>query len=168
MKKTTHDLKRQLKLINPFAGTQPVVIGLSILAAIIIWFAIVLTVYPSTPKRFYNIPVKVDLTGTNAEANGLSAVGCDVESVSVELTGDRSQIGLLTADDLTAYAEVGALSSTGSYTVNIDVRTDTGISFSVDKVVPNTATIKLDKIETRTFNVEASFPNIVVTSGLVN
>lgn len=165
MKKTTHDLKRQLKLINPFAGTQPVVIGLSILAAIIIWFAIVLTVYPSTPKRFYNIPVKVDLTGTNAEANGLSAVGCDVESVSVELTGDRSQIGLLTADDLTAYAEVGALSSTGSYTVNIDVRTDTGISFSVDKVVPNTATIKLDKIETRTFNVEASFPNIVVTSG---
>ncbi len=110
MKKTTHDLKRQLKLINPLAGTQPVVIGLSILAAIIIWFAIVLTVYPSTPKRFYNIPVKVDLTGTNAEANGLSAVGCDVESVSVELTGDRSQIGLLTADDLTAYAEVGALS----------------------------------------------------------
>lgn len=146
-------------------SSRPAVIVICVFAALIVWFAIVLNVYPSTPVRFYNIPVEVDLTGTNAEANGLSVVDCEVEAVSAELVGDRSQIGRLTAEDLTAYAEIGGISATGQYTVNIEVRTDTGISFDVNSVSPSSTAVRLDKIETRTFDVEPSFPNIVVTSG---
>lgn len=151
--------------LDEFLGHRPVALVLSILLALIIWFAVIMNVYPSTPVRFYNIPVQVDLSGTNAEANGLSVVDCDVQTVNVELIGNRSQIGNLTADDLVAYADVGAISTTGQFTMNLDVKSETGISFTVDKIEPSTASVKLDKIETRTFDVEPSFPNIKIASG---
>lgn len=144
---------------------KPVVLILSVLLALIIWFTIVVNVYPSTPLEFNNIPLKVDLSGTNAAANGLSLVDCNVENVNVKLTGDRSQIGRLTADDLIAYAEVGTTSTAGEYTLNINVTADNGITFNVDSISPAQATIRLDKIETRTFDVTPSYPNIKVTSG---
>ena len=162
MKKRIHDIPR---ILGTFFSRKPVVIILSVLCAIVIWFTIAVNVYPSTPVRFYNIPVKVDLSGTNAEANGLSVVECEVETVNVELTGDRSQVGNLTAEDLIAYADVGGISSSGSYSLSLDVRTDTGITFTVDTITPSKTNVRLDKIETHTFDVEASFPNLVVTSG---
>ena len=148
-----------------FFNRKPVIIVMSFLCALIIWFAIVMNVYSTAPMRFYNIPVEIPLTGTNAEANGLSVVDYEVETVSVELIGDRSQIGLLTSEDLVAYADVGGISTSGQYTLNLDVRSTNGISFDVGSITPATTSVKLDKIETQTFDVEASFPNIVVTSG---
>ena len=124
-----------------------------------------MNVYPSTPLEFNNIPLQVDLSGTNAAANGLSLVECNVESVNVKLTGDRSQVGRLTAEDLIAYAEVGTTSTAGEYTLNINVTADNGITFNVDSISPAQATIRLDKIETRTFDVTPNYPNIKVTSG---
>ena len=144
---------------------KPVILMLSIVCALIMWFAIVVSVYPSTPLEFNNIPLKIDLSGTNAAANGLSLVECNVESVNVKLTGDRSQVGILTAEDLIAYADVGTTSTAGEYTLKINVTADNGITFDVDSIEPSVAVIRLDKIETRTFDVTPSYPNIKVTSG---
>jgi YbbR domain-containing protein len=153
--------------LEEFLGTRPVSILLSFLTALIIWFAIVTNVYSTAPMRFNNIPVKVELTGTNAEANGLSVVDFDVETVNVELIGDRSQIGLLTAEDLVAYADVGGISSSGQFTLDLNVRTDKNIGFSVASITPAITNVKLDWIETQSFAVEPSFPNIKVSSGHV-
>ncbi len=144
---------------------QPVMLILSVLLALIIWFTIVVNVYPSTPLEFNNIPLKVDLSGTNAAANGLSLVECNVDAVNVKLTGDRSQVGSLSAEDLIAYADIGATNTAGEYTLNINVTADNGIAFNVDSIEPAQATIRLDKIETQTFEVTPDYPNIKVTSG---
>lgn len=145
--------------------SKPFAVVLSIMTAVIIWFAIVTNVYSSTPVRFYHIPVKVELTGTSAEANGLSVVDCDVETVNVELIGDRSQIGILTAENLTAYADVGNISNKGQFALSLNVKANNNIGFSVASVMPDTVNVRLDKIETRTFPVEPAFPNIGVASG---
>ena len=137
----------------------------SVICAVVIWFIIALTVYTSTPVDFYNIPLEVDLSGTTAGANGLSVVSCDVESVNVQLVGERSQVGRLKEENLTAYAVLDSVNSAGEYTLDIDVQSDMNISFTVDDIIPAQATVKLDKIETREFDVEAGFPNVVVTSG---
>ncbi len=144
---------------------KPVTILLSVFFAVIIWFAIVVNVYPSTPVSFYQVPLEIDLTGTAAEQNGLSLVSCDVEAVNVELTGNRSQIGILTAEDLTATADLGTINAAGEYPVSLTVKASNGISFQVDSITPATATVQLDKIETRSYPVEPSFPGVVVTAG---
>lgn len=158
-------LRKLQTWISAFLAKKPVTVVGSVLVAIVVWFVIAVNIYPSTPVQFYNVPVTVDLKGSLAEANGLSDVSCDVESVNVQLTGDRSQVGRLTSEDLVAYVQPGNISSAGEYTMNITVEATNGITFQVDKLTPATANVKLDKIETKTFNVEASFPNIRVTSG---
>ncbi|MBR0483718.1 MAG: hypothetical protein IJJ69_02940 [Oscillospiraceae bacterium] len=151
------------KLFN----TKPFSIVFSVMSAILIWFAVSVTAYKTTHVTFYNIPVSEDISGTLAEANGLSAVSCDVETVTVELEGNRFQIGRLKQEDLTAYLQLGNISTNGEFNFEIAVRSDTNISFNTNKITPAYATVKLDKIETRTFDVSASFPNLKVSSGHV-
>ncbi len=148
-----------------FINKKPVHVLAAVFLAVILWFTIAVNIYPTTPKSFTDIPVEVDLTGTMAEANGLSAVSCDTKTVNVTLVGDRSRIGNLKTEDLVAHVQIGNLSSAGEYDMNLSVESTNGITFEVDSITPSTAKVKLDKIETRTFDVEASFPNIRVTSG---
>ena len=160
--KKIHDMSEFLeRLFN----TKPVSIAVSILCAILIWFAISMTAYKTTHRTFDNIPVSLDLTGTPAETSGLSVVSCDVETVNVELEGNRLQIGRLTAEDLHAYIQTGNINNSGEFYFEIVVEADKNISFTATKVTPERATVRLDRIETRTYDVTAVFPNIRVTSG---
>lgn len=160
--KKIHDIP---ELLEKLFNTKPFAMVFSIICAILIWFSVSVTIYKTTHVVFYDVPVSAELTGTIAEANGLSAVSCDVESVTVELEGNRSQIGRLTREDLTACLQVGNISTTGEFQFEIGVQSDMDISFSISSVKPAYATVKLDKIETRTFDITASFPNVHVSAG---
>ena len=92
--------------------TNPAMIIYSVLIAIIAWFIISITVYP-TPKTLSNIPVEVDITGTSAEENGLSVISYETKKVTVTIQGNRSSIGSLSADDLVASAVVENVTSAG-------------------------------------------------------
>ena len=150
-------------VLSSFFSSKPATALLSVLFALVIWFTISINVYPSTPVRFYQLPLQIDLTGTAAQASGLSVVSCDVETVNVELVGNRSQVGRLTEEDLVVYAELENINSAGEYDLNLNVQANNGITFQVDKIVPATAKEKLDTIDTRTFHVTAELPNIFIT-----
>ena len=161
-------MKRMDKIhdfLEKIFDTKPFSIIFSVICAVLIWFSISVTAYKTTHVTFYNIPLSNDLTGTLAEANGLSTVSCDVESVTVELEGNRSQIGRLTKEDLTAYLQIGNISTTGEFNFDIAVRSDSDISFNTLNISPSRAAVKLDKIETQSYDVTAVFPNIRVSSG---
>lgn len=160
--KSLHELRGCLRGI--FDRKLPTII-LSVILAIITWFAIVVNVYPSTPVNFYQVPLEIDLTGTAAEQSGLSVVACDVEAVNVKLTGDRSQVGRLTTEDLVATAQLGNINAAGKYSLSLDVTATNGITFEVDSIEPASANVELDKIVTTSFPVEPAFPNLVVTAG---
>ncbi|MDE6776326.1 MAG: hypothetical protein K2J25_00145 [Oscillospiraceae bacterium] len=159
--KKIHDF--QNFLIN-LVDTKPVSVFASILCAILIWFSISVTVYQTTHVKFYNIPVVIDLTDTPAGANGLSAISCDVETVTVELEGNRAQIGRLTEEDLKANIITADVDTIGEFSFEISIETDKNISF-LSTISPGYATVKLDRIETRTYDVTASIPNVHATSG---
>lgn len=155
------------EFLDELFNTKPFSIAFSILCAVLVWFTVSVTAYKTTHVTFYNVPVSGDLTGTVAEANGLSTVSCDVETVTVELEGNRSQIGRLTSEDLTAYLQIGNISTAGEFNFDIDIRSDADISFSTAEITPAHATVRLDKIETRSYDLTASFPNVHVTTGQV-
>lgn len=153
------------KWLNRLTESRPATIVLSIVFAILIWFTVSVIVYPTTPVTFYNIPVVVDLQGTSAEKSGLSVVSCNVETVNVQIVGDRSEVGILTEEDLTAYAVIQDVTTTGEYPLSITVRTEQNVNFEINEISPATANVTFDKIETKTFDVTPSFPNIVITAG---
>lgn len=160
--KRIHKLKG---LFDRLTQSKPATVILSVAFAVLIWFTISVTLYPTTPKTFYNIPVKVELEGTQADENGLSMISCDVQTVNVQIEGSRSKIGVLTEEHLTAYAVVENVTDTGAFPLEITVKSDTNVDFVVKKVTPETANVTFDRIETRTFAVEPAFPNIVITPG---
>ncbi|MDE6730739.1 MAG: hypothetical protein K2J71_08200 [Oscillospiraceae bacterium] len=160
-------MKKLHEFQNFLAGlldTKPVSMMISILCAVLIWFSVSVTVYQTTHVKFYNIPLVIDLDGTPAGANGLSPVSCNVETVTVELEGNRAQIGRLTQEDLKANIITDNTDMIGEYSFAISIETDKNISF-VSTISPDYATVKLDRIETRTYDVTASVPNVQATSG---
>lgn len=159
--KKIHDFQNFLASL---LDTKPVSMIISILCALLIWFSVSVTVYQTTHVKFYNIPLVIDLTGTAAEANGLSPVACDVQTVTVELEGNRSQIGRLTQEDLKANIMTDNTEAIGEYSFEISIETDKNISF-LSTVSPDHATVKLDRIETRAYDVTASVPNVQATAG---
>ncbi len=152
-------------MLDRLTQSKPATVVLSVAFAILIWFTISVTLYPTTPKTFYNIPVVVELEGTQAGENGLSVVSYDVQTVNVQIEGNRSKIGVLTEENLTAYAVVENVTGTGAFPLEITVRSDTNVSFEVKNVSPARTNVTFDRIETRSFPVEPTFPNIVITPG---
>lgn len=156
------DIRRRF---NALFTSRLSLIILSILSAILIWFVVSVNVYPTTPRTIYNVPVVIDLEGTSAEAGGLSVVSSDVETVTVQIVGARSEVGILTNEDLVAYAEVRNINMSGTYSLDITVQAENGVEFETNTISPSHVNVEFDRIETRTFDVTAELPNIIVTAG---
>lgn len=139
----------------------------SVVIAVIIWFVISITIYPTTPVTINNIPLVVDLTGTAAEADGYSLIKCDVEEVSVKIEGNRSKVGTLDKDNLIAYAEIPSITAAGTKNLNIAVKSTDGTEFTVESITPSTVNARFDKIKTVTLDVLPDITNIESASGCI-
>ena len=147
--------------------SRPTMMIISIVLAVIIWFVISIAIYPTTPRTIYSIPLTIDISGTIAEENGLSVIDYDVEEVTVQIEGNRSQIGNLTADNLTAYAVADSVSTAGTKSLSITVISNDGLEFDVKSVSPAKVSVVFDYIVTETFEIKPSTPNITFTDGCI-
>lgn len=139
----------------------------SIILAIMVWFIISITIYPTTPKTFSNIPLEIDITGTSAEENDLSVISCSTKSVTVTIKGNRSSIGSLTADDLVARAVVENVNSAGEKSLEVSVKSkDSKVNFEVTEIKPSKIDVMFDKIDTREYELSVNAPNITAAEGL--
>lgn len=132
----------------------------SIIIAILAWFIVSMTIYPSVPKTITNIPLDIDITGTSAAENDLSIISCNVTSVNVEVLGSRAQVGNLNNENLKAHIDASNVTSTGTKQLAIIVTSDSGIQYQVESISPATATVVFDKYETRNIPVTPLIPNV--------
>ena len=138
---------------------------ISAILAILVWFIVAMTLYPSIPKTIVNIPLVYDISGTSAADSGLSVISCDVDTVDVQVVGSRTQIGNLNAENLVAYVDYENVTTTGNKTLSIKVRSDSGINYEVKSITPSTASVELDKYDTLPFSVSPKTPNITYADG---
>jgi len=137
----------------------------SFLIAIVAWFVISITIYPSTPKTINEIPLSLDISQSTAEEYGLSVIDCNVKQVNIQIEGNRSQIGNLNKDDIVAKLDVQNVFKSGTKKLSIKVESKNGVSFKVNKINPPSATVMFDKIETREFELTPEIPNITFGDG---
>ncbi len=153
-------------VLNSFNNNMAMMIY-SIVIAILLWFVISITIYPTTPKTLSNIPLTIDITGTSAEENDLSVISSTIKNVTVTIKGDRSRIGSLTAEDLSASAVIENVNSAGKHSLNISVKSkDTDIKFDVTEIKPSKVEVMFDKIDTREYELSVNAPNITADDGL--
>lgn len=153
-------------LLNSFNNNTAMIIY-SIIIAILVWFVISITIYPTTPKTLSNIPLEIDITGTSAEENDLSVISASVKNVTATIKGDRSRIGSLTSDDLVAKAVIENVNSAGEKSLNISVTgKDSDVKFEVTEVKPSSVDVMFDRIDTREYDLSVNAPNITAADGL--
>ncbi len=151
-----------------FFESRPAMMIASLIIAIVVWFVISIAIYPTTPRTISHIPLTVEIAGTSAEENGLSVIDYDVEEVTVQIEGNRSKVGNLDADNLVATAVVDSVTTAGTKTLSISVTSqEKDIEFTVKSVTPSQVNVTFDKMDTCTFEVRASAPNVTYAEGCV-
>ncbi|MBR2284649.1 MAG: hypothetical protein IJ874_09585 [Ruminococcus sp.] len=138
---------------------------ISVILAIFVWFAVSMTQYPSVQKTIEHIPLSTDISGSTASENGLSLISCSVEEVTVELLGSRTEVGNLNSDNIEAYLDMSSISTTGTKNITIKIRSSSGYSYEVQSVSPSSASVVLDKYDTREFDVTPRIPNVTAADG---
>lgn len=155
------------KIKSNFMNNNLFVALLSFAIAIFVWFFVSMTQYPSVQKTIEHIPLSLDISGTSAGLNGLSVTSCDVEEVTVELLGSRTQIGNFNNENLEAYIDSENISTTGTKKLSIKIRGNSNIKYEIKSVYPPSATVFLDKMDTREFSITPNIPNVSVSEGKV-
>ena len=150
-------------------GTDFALRIVSIIIAVIIWFALSITYYPTITRTITNVPVTISLSGTQADEKGLSVLNKEELSemtVDVEIKGMNYEIGGYTSADLQAEVDLSDVSKEGTYDLDIEVHS----AHAADKVTivsvsPETVSVKLDKITQKTVPVTCEAPFVTAEKG---
>lgn len=132
----------------------------SIIIAILVWFAVSLTLYPSVPKTIQKVSLDLPIGTTATYDSTLNVISCDVEDVKVKVIGSRTQIANIDSDTLTAYIDIDNVYSAGKKNLPIKVKSTNGIEFEVESIEPSTAEVVFDKYESAQFPVLPKIPNV--------
>ena len=142
----------------------PMKVG-AVVIAIIIWFALSITMFPTVFMTIKDVPVTISLEGTTAEAQGLAITEFNEDTkVEVSISGMRYEIGSFTEEDLKATVDMSGVTQAGTYDLNINV-TSSAASCSVTKITPSTVRVKVDYIKQVTIPLQVRATSVSAEDG---
>ena len=134
----------------------------SIILAILVWFIIAMTLYPSVPKTIENVTLNID---TNTTANSLSVISCDVNRVNIRIKGSRTQVGNLDSSSFTAYIDTENITTPGQKNLNIKIKSNSGVNYEIESITPSTANVVFDEYKSIDIPIKPQTPYISVAEG---
>lgn len=139
---------------------------LSLILAIVVWFVLSITQYPTITKTISKVPVTLSLDGTVAKQKGLSAINYKDVQVDVEIQGMNYEIGSYTSNDLVATVNLNKVTSEGTYELDINVKSShTTDKCTIVSVTPQTVTVDFDRVATKSLPLEIEAPLIRAEEG---
>ena len=138
---------------------------LSVFLAVIVWLIISISQYPDAQKTIEHIHLDTGIIGSAANANGLSVISSDVDEVTVEILGNKLQVGNLNNENIEAYIDADSVTTTGTRSLTIKIKSTSNINYEVKSIKPEYATVVFDKMDTQEFEVTPQIPNISVAEG---
>ena len=156
-----------MTLVQNFKNDKGLMI-ISILIAVAIWAVVSISVYPTMEKVYYSVPVKISLENTYAEANQLSVMASSTETVTVKLSGNRSQIGDIKAEDLTAQVDASSVMLARTYKLSMNIECDKSAEFEVVSIEPATVSVAFDKIISKELEITPQLENVRIADGYMS
>ena len=141
---------------------------LSLVIAIGIWAVVSISVYPTMESVYYNVPVQISLENTYAEANQLSVMASSTDTVTVKLSGNRSQIGDIKAEDLTAVVDASSVMLPRTYKLPMNIECDKTAEFEVMSIEPSTVSVAFDKIISKELEITPQLENVRIADGYMS
>lgn len=152
--------KRQKRSLKD-SGTDITLRVLAFAIAVIIWFILSITQYPTINKTIKDIHVTFSMEGTAAQEKGLDALNYKDITVDVEIKGMNYEIGTYDQNDLIATVNLDKVTKEGKYKLDIDVKSAHPTDrCSVVSVTPAYVDVDFDRITTKTLPVTVDAPMI--------
>ncbi len=140
----------------------------AILAAVIAWFAVMISQKPESNVVINNVPVQINYEGSVPQSLGLQQIGETDIMVTVYVTGQSSKVHRLTADDFSASISLNSVNQAQTYTLPIEVtKKDNDPDYRITGISETTATLNFDKIVSESFTLEIQTPNLSAADGYI-
>ena len=139
---------------------------LAFILAVISWFILSITQYPTITKTVTGVQVNFNMEGSTADEIGLEALDYKAFTVDVEISGMNYEIGTYNNNDLIATVNLDDVTKEGTYNLEIDVRSShTTDRCSIVSVTPDTVEVVFDRITEKTVEVTPVAPNVTAADG---
>ena len=135
---------------------------LCVIAAFFMWLYVMYTESPEYSDIITSVSVTVENAGELQDSSGLSVYGKSSNIVDVKLTGKKSEIDKLTADDIYAYVDVSKVDDTGNHALKVFVELPDGIDYA--EAVPSTISVYVDETDTISLSLREKLENFVLTT----
>lgn len=140
-----------------------VLLLLSFFIAVMMWSYVVVYVSNQHTTTIYNVPINMQYRSSVYQSMGLDVIEMDIHTVNVSVTGPRSAIGDLTADDIVIYPNITAIEGRGTYTLTLTAEPTSAVkNFTINSMNHSTVNVRFDKVITKEFTVETDISTIVV------
>lgn len=133
---------------------------LSVLLAFVLWFYVVTVESPVNEKVFKGIPIDVQVPsgGELSVYSGYNA------TVDITVSGKKSDLNQISAEDIKASADAGSYSTAGRYSVPVNVELPDDVTF-VDKSI-SVLSVYLDSKTTTSVPVQVRLTEYILDDGL--
>lgn len=103
---------------------------LCVLAAIVLWFYVVITDTVTDERTFSGVAVSLKNLDIIEETLGLSVITGYNATIDITVGGTKSELGRVQADDIKAYVDLKDIAAPGEYTLEVKTSLPGGISAS--------------------------------------
>ncbi|MGN1339223.1 MAG: YbbR-like domain-containing protein [Oscillospiraceae bacterium] len=136
----------------------------SILAALVVWFAVRVLAFPTTTRTISGVGVEAQVTQYMKD-NNLEITSMSDQIVKLELSGKSVDIVGLEAEDFTARLDLSVVRSAGTFPVEVNIyrKDDPNEEADTDDYSPRIVTLVVEEIVTREFEVTADASGISMT-----
>ena len=157
---------KQKYTLNRFLHNDKWMMLVSLVIAFIIWLMVVYGPGTHEERVISGVPITVNLNEYVVNEYNLRIVDGANATASVKVSGTRSEIASLTAQDITVTADAGQISKEGAYVLPLRA-TSSGnysiVSVTGDDGVNNTVTITCDVWREQNFTVKIMMPKLSVS-----
>ena len=121
-----------------------------VLMAVLLWFYVIETDSPTYEETFSGVSIDF-----SESLRGFEVLSSDRNTVSVVLSGKRSEITRMRNSDISASVDISHITEAGQYV--LDIRVSTSNETSVESYSPRSIYVYLDKSSSRSIPVRADY-----------
>ena len=140
----------------------------SLVAAVIAWAAVVLTISPEATRTIEGVPVTI--TGSNSafQALGLDIIDKSEILVNVTVRGTRSVVGSLDASSITVTPNLSSVTSAGSYDVSLSASKNNQLQdYVIEQVNPGRITLRFDVAVSKKMAITSEIVGLTASGDLI-
>ena len=130
------------------------VFALSLLISFVFWLIVSIFLRPTGEIVVSGVGVNVNVQSGILGELGLSAIEGAERTVNVTISGQRSVIGGISAEDISISPSLSGVTGAGTYELDLKATNNSSKEFEIVNVSPSTITVKFDKYVDKVVKVE--------------